>query len=122
MDPLFASPTFGNPGGKREFISYEARAVLVEHVLVRATALETQAALRKIGVSRSVTGVMLWMRQIRRWLGLPLLYPSILSVSYKEAVDAWIAENGFPSREEIISGWLPRGEKPQPPRHHESTP
>ncbi len=114
MDPLYASPSFGNPGGKREFISLEARAVLVEQILVRATALETRAALLEIGVSRSVTGVMLWMRQTRRWMGMPPLYPSMISDRYKEAVTRWIAENGFPSREEIMAGWLPG--QPLPPQ------
>ncbi len=116
MDPLYASPTFGNPGGKREFISLEARAVLVENILIRATALETQAALREIGVSRSVTGVMLWMRQARRWMGLAPLYPSVISGRYKEAVAQWVSENGFPTRGEIMAGWLPRTTTAATPR------
>jgi len=95
----------------REFISFEARAVLVEKVLLRASAVDTQAALQSIGVWRSVSGVMLWMRQTRSWLGLPPFYPSKISDRYKEAVDQWIRENGFPSRKEILDGWLPGGSK-----------
>lgn len=112
MDSLYASPNFGNADGKREFISYEARAVLVEMVLNRATAVETRQALGEIGIARSVRGVMLWMRQTRSWLGLPPLYPSSISGRYKEAIERWISENGFPTREEIMSGWLPKTKMP----------
>ncbi|MFT4176559.1 MAG: hypothetical protein QM627_07865 [Luteolibacter sp.] len=107
MKSLYASPTFGNAGGMREFISYEARAVLVEKVLTCATAGETRKALAEIGVIRRNTAVGDWMRLTRVWLGLPPLYPSAISYRYKEAVEAWIEENGFPSREEILEGWLP---------------
>lgn len=107
MESLFASPTFGNSGRMREFISFEARAVLVEKVLLRASAVDTQTALQSIGINRSVSGVMLWMRQTRSWLGLPPLYPSKISDRYRDAVDQWISENGFPTREEILNGWLP---------------
>lgn len=106
-DPYYASPDFGNLGGKREFISREARAVLVEKVLTRATSENTRAALKEVGVKRSITGVMLWMRCTRRWLGLPPVYPSKISDRYREAVDGWISENGFPTKEEIMNGWLP---------------
>lgn len=107
MDPLYASPRFGNPGELREFISLTARAVLVEKVLKRASGVDTQTALEEIGVKKRISAVMLWMRQTRRWLGLPPLYPSKISDRYKESVEQWIADHGFPSREEILGGWLP---------------
>ena len=107
MDPLYASPTFGNPGGPREFISYEARAILVERILKLSTAVEVQTLLREAGISRSVRGVVLWMGQTRRWLGLPPFYPSAISGKYKDAVVQWISENGFPTKQQIIAGWLP---------------
>lgn len=114
MDPLYSSPNFGNSGGKREFISLEARGILVESILSRATALATQAELREIGVKRSVTAVMSWMRQTRRWMGLPPYYPSKISERYRLAVAEWIAKNGRPSRREIMAGWLPGPSNPQP--------
>lgn len=115
VNPLYASPTFGNPGGKREFISYEARALLVEHVLKLATLIEVQEALRKLGISRSISGVSIWMGQTRRWLGLPPVYPSITSGKYQDVVLRWIAENGFPTKQQIMSGWLPDSKmSPQP--------
>lgn len=107
MDPLYASPTFGNPGGQREFISYETRAILVESVLKLATAVNVQTALREMGITRSVRGVMLWMGQTRRWLGLPTLYPSAISGKYQDGVQQWISENGFPTKQQILAGWLP---------------
>ena len=106
-NPLYANPHFGNAGGSREFISYEARALVVEKILTLATASETQDALRQIGHSRGVRGVMLWMKQTRQWLGLPPVYPSPVSDPYREAVALWIQENGFPTREQILEGWLP---------------
>lgn len=107
MSSSFASSSFGNSGQQREFISFQARAILVEEVLARSTASATRQALKESGINKSLSAVTVWMRQTRQWLGLPALYPSKISDRYRIAVENWIEEHGVPSREEIIAGWTP---------------
>lgn len=104
-------PSFGNAGGRREFISLEARAVLVEMILTLATGSETREALRKIGVIRGERSVMNWMRRTREWMGIPGHYPSIYSQRYRDAVAEWASANERPTREHILSGWQPGGDR-----------
>ncbi len=99
---------FGNAGEKREFISLEARAILVEKILTFAGTGETSDALQRIGIRKKDRCVMIWLKRTREWLGIGDFYPKLSSERYRAAVRKWIGENGRPTRTQILAGWRPR--------------
>lgn len=85
----------------------EHRHLLITAVLECIPERKLRAVLVDKGCEVSVREVGTWMKNTRKWLGLPPIGQGKPSAHYLSKIEKWREANGNPTLDQIDGGWVP---------------
>lgn len=108
---VVSTPTLA---GVLRVIPAKGRKILIEGIYSFQTAREVADRLASHGIRKRERTVMVWLKAVREWLGIPPHYPCLRDESYRLLVNECVRRNGKPTLGELEAGWVPRPPAPEP--------